>query len=96
MAISVDPVEKSRALADSLGLSFPILSDPALEVIRRYGVADEENGISWPALFLVMSNARVAWRDLSETYKIRPTVEEMLSHLDAATDAKAGSDRPPR
>jgi peroxiredoxin Q/BCP len=37
-AASVDSVETNRAFAESLGISYPILSDPTKETARAYGV----------------------------------------------------------
>ena len=37
-AASVDSAETNRRFAESLGLAFPILSDPTKEVARAYGV----------------------------------------------------------
>jgi thioredoxin-dependent peroxiredoxin len=37
-AASVDSVETNRRFAESLGLSYPILSDPTKETAREYGV----------------------------------------------------------
>ena len=37
-AASVDSVETNRRFAESLGVSYPILSDPTKEVARAYGV----------------------------------------------------------
>lgn len=37
-AASVDSAETNRRFAESLGLVFPILSDPNKEVARAYGV----------------------------------------------------------
>jgi peroxiredoxin Q/BCP len=37
-AASVDSPDVNRRFADSLGLSYPILSDPTKEVARAYGV----------------------------------------------------------
>ena len=37
-AASTDPVEKNAKFAESLGLDFPILSDPTKETARAYGV----------------------------------------------------------
>lgn len=75
-------MDKSRKLSDSLSLSFPLLSDPSLDVIRKYGVADEENGTAWPAVFIIQRDGRVGWRSISETYKKRPLAEELLSRLE--------------
>ena len=37
-AASVDSVDTNRRFAESLGLTYPILSDPTKEVARAYGV----------------------------------------------------------
>jgi peroxiredoxin Q/BCP len=37
-AASVDSAETNRRFAESLGLVFPVLSDPTKEVARAYGV----------------------------------------------------------
>jgi len=37
-AASVDSADVNRRFAESLGLSYPILSDPGKEVARAYGV----------------------------------------------------------
>jgi peroxiredoxin Q/BCP len=37
-AASVDSVETNRRFAESLGVTYPILSDPTKEVARAYGV----------------------------------------------------------
>ncbi|MFQ5998881.1 MAG: peroxiredoxin family protein, partial [Candidatus Bathyarchaeia archaeon] len=53
LAISVDPVERNKALAAKLKLPFHVLSDEDSRVMRRYGVYDEKNEIAFPSTFLV-------------------------------------------
>lgn len=38
IGISVDSASKNKAFAESLGLTYPVLSDPNREVSREYGV----------------------------------------------------------
>jgi glutaredoxin-dependent peroxiredoxin len=83
VAISADSATRCGALAKKLGLQFPLLSDPDLAVIRRWGVADEENGIAWPAVYVVARNGRIAWRSLTENYTKRPASQEIIAALDA-------------
>ena len=80
----MDPVDRSKALGEKLGVRFPLLSDPKREVIRAYGVEDQENGIAWPAIFIVGRDGNVRWRSLAETFKVRPTSEVVLDALDKA------------
>ena len=84
VAISVDGLDRSRAVVDRLGLDFPILSDPDHTVMRSFGVEDEENGIAWPAIFVVDPSGRVRWRDLTNDYRVRPSAETVIKALDGA------------
>jgi peroxiredoxin len=87
VAISVDPVEKSQDLAKSLSLGFPLLSDPDMTAIRAYGVADEGNGIAWPAEFLVDRGGRIRWRATAQSVGTRPSSADVLRAFDGATPA---------
>lgn len=84
MAISVDPPERSAALARRLGVGFPLLSDVDLKVTRAYGVEDVENGIAWPAIFIVGRGGEIEWRSLAETYTVRPVSAVVLEALERA------------
>ncbi len=86
--MSVDAPAKSAELAKKLGVTFPILSDEKLAMTRAYGVEDAENGIAWPAIFLIASDGRIAWRSLAQTYKVRAGPEEILKALDALPHPK--------
>jgi peroxiredoxin Q/BCP len=37
-AVSIDPPEQARRVVEQYRLSFPILSDPRMEIIRPYGM----------------------------------------------------------
>ena len=93
VAISVDTVEESKPLISGMGLTFPMLSDPNLVVAKAYGVVDVENGIAWPAVFVVAPGGRVTWRSLSETYKLRPGVADILAASIAAKPKRSTSAR---
>lgn len=66
-------------MVEKLGLGYPVLADPDLGVTRGFGVADEENGIAWPAIFLVGQDGRIVWRSLADSYKVRVSVDEILA-----------------
>ncbi len=83
MGISVDSVAKSQDLIRDLALSFPLLSDPDLAVIRAYGVADEGNGIAWPAEFLVDAGGAIRWRATAQSVGTRPSARDVLAAFDA-------------
>ena len=86
-AISVDSPEQSRNLCRQRGYTFPFLSDPGSEVIRRYGVLHPRGGehgrdIARPAEFLVDSAGIVRWANLTESILRRARPEEVLAALD--------------
>jgi peroxiredoxin len=84
VAISVDAQEVSRELARKAGYTFPILSDPKAETIRRYdllhrGGGPEGHDISRPAEFLVDSFGTVLWENFTEDIRVRARSDEMLA-----------------
>lgn len=83
MAISVDTPEASRTLVEHAGYTFPFLSDPNAEVIRRYDLVHAGQGegghdIARPAEFLVDSSGTVRWVNLTENYWVRARPEQIL------------------
>lgn len=83
MAISVDSPEDSRKLREQAGYTFPFLSDPKAEVIRRYDVVHAGAGtngedIARPAEFLIDSSGTVRWVNLTENYWVRARPEQIV------------------
>jgi peroxiredoxin len=80
----VDPPEVSRDLAGRSGYTFPILSDPNAQVIRRYellhvGGGPDDHDIARPAEFLVDSGRVVRWTNFTEDVRVRARADEMLA-----------------
>jgi len=75
-------------LCSKAGYTFPLLSDPKAEVIRRYDllhVAGGPNGtdISRPAEFLVDATGTVRWVNFTEDIRVRAKAEAMLAAANA-------------
>ena len=86
VAISVDSPEESRKLCQARGYSFPFLSDPNAEVIRRYGVlhphgGENEKDIARPAEFVVDSTGTIRWVNLTDDIRVRARPEAVLEAL---------------
>jgi len=92
VAISVDSCEDSKKLCHSRGYTFPFLSDPKAEVIRRFGVLHPRAGmndqdIARPAEFLVDSTGTIRWVNLTGDLRVRARPENVLQAIDSALPA---------
>jgi peroxiredoxin len=70
-----------------LGLDFPILSDPDARAVEAYGVLHEAGGIGGvdiarPAIFIVDSDGRIAWRHVPENWRVRIRPETIIEALE--------------
>ncbi len=87
VAICVDPIERNAEVVDKLGLEFPILADTELEAINAYGLLHEsgsmEGGdIARPAVFIVDRDGSIAFRKLTDNWRVRVRPEEVLAELE--------------
>jgi len=74
----------SATLRRKASLTFTFLSDPNLDVIRRYGLLHAAAGpdghdISRPAEFLIDRSGIVRWENFTEDVRVRPRAQEMLA-----------------
>jgi peroxiredoxin Q/BCP len=56
---SVDKVEDNTSFAESLGLDFPILSDPSKETAKAYGVVHEGRPVAERWTFFIGPNGKI-------------------------------------
>jgi peroxiredoxin len=84
VAISVDSAEDSRALAEKIGIPFPLLSDPGAEVADLYGIAVAGDTMAIPTTLIVLPDRTIHWKKVGETAADRPAVRIVLEQLDAA------------
>ena len=94
VAVSADPPEVNLDYRRQLGLTFPLLSDPAGDVLRRYDLLHAGGGpggsdISRPAEFLVDAAGNVRWSNVTESVIVRARPEEVLKAADALAPAPA-------
>jgi peroxiredoxin len=84
LAVVVDPVEQNAELAKQLGLSYRILSDADRRVIDAYDLrhdAGPSGSMARPATFVIDAQGIVRWRNLSESYRLRPRPEAVLAQV---------------
>ena len=87
-AISVDSTDDSRKLSRAKGYTFPVLSDPAAEVIRRYGLLHPKGGedgqdIARPAEILIDSSGMIRWENLTGDIRVRARPGQVLQAFDS-------------
>jgi peroxiredoxin len=92
VGISVDPPEANRRQSQKLGYTFPLLSDPKTQIIRRYDVLHPGAGpkgadIARPAEFILDSNGVVRWVNLTENIAVRARPEQVLEALNQLSPA---------
>ena len=84
MGISVDTPDKTRKyMVQEAGYPFTFLSDPNLEVIRRYDLIHAKEiasgrDISRPAEFLLDSSGTIRWRMVTENFFVIAQPEQVL------------------
>jgi peroxiredoxin Q/BCP len=67
LAASVDDLETNRRFASSLGLDYPILSDPDKGVARAYGVLMRGIGLASRTTFYIGRDGRILHVDRDVT-----------------------------
>lgn len=77
LALSGDSLHAHRAWSGLLGLHFPLLSDPGLEVAALYGAALPEQYCAQHAAFLIDRAGRVRWQAAGEGTP--PNAADMLA-----------------
>ncbi len=92
-AISVDGPERSQAVREQLGLSFPILCDTERLVVRAWRVynAREKGGIAKPAVFILDPGGVVRYVSVDEVASRVPA-----SEIVRALSQREGISAPPR
>ena len=84
VAISVDKPEETREyMVQKAGYTFTFLSDPKLEVIRRYDLVHAEElasgkDIARPAEFLIDPSGTIRWRMVTENFSVRARAQQVL------------------
>jgi len=87
--ISVDTFFTLKAFHDQQRLSFPLLSDFNKEVIRTYGVFNEDmiglKGIAKRAVFVIDGKGVVRYREVLEDARNEPNYDQVFAAVHSAT-----------
>jgi hypothetical protein len=95
-AISYDPVSTLADFSKRRGITFPLLSDPGSDTIKRYGILnttiDRKNelyGYPFPGTFIIDRRGVVTSRVFEPIYQERSTISSLLVRLGRQVDAPA-------
>jgi peroxiredoxin len=85
--ISVDTFFALKAFHEAQGLTFPLLSDFNKQVIRAYGVFNEDmiglHGIAKRAVFVIDGNGVVRHREVLEDARNEPDYQKVFAAVEA-------------
>jgi peroxiredoxin len=85
LAVSVDTSEQSRQLAARRNLDLVLISDPEGKAIDLFGVRHKGGGfkgdVARPAVFLLDREGKIAWRHLTDNWRVRVRPETVLEQL---------------
>lgn len=85
LAVSVDSIFSHRAWADTLGITFPLLSDFNREVAKLYDVIHEEilglKGIAKRSVFVLDEEGTIHYRWVTDDPSQLPDMEEITKTI---------------
>ena len=84
VGISVDAMDRNRAMVEKLRLPFALLSDPDGALLQHVGIWNAEARIAVPAIVVVDRSGLVCYRYVGEDFADRPGDEAIFVALDAA------------
>jgi peroxiredoxin len=78
-AVSNDPVDKLKAYAGYAKISFPLLSDATLSVVRAYGIYNERQDLAHPTTIVIDRTGVVRYVREDVDFRVRPSADEVLA-----------------
>jgi hypothetical protein len=90
LAISVDPLERSRTLAAELGIRFPLLRDEGQHAARAFTGVDDQ-GFAVPGVVVLRPSGEIAFIQRGEDKADRLGAAALLEVLDATFGKPAGA-----
>ena len=85
LALSADTAQDNEKLSRRKGLDFVLLADPELKAIDDYGLRHSNGGpygdVARPATFIIDSDGRIVWRNLTDNWRVRVRPEPVLEQL---------------
>ena len=81
IGISSDPPSTVRGTTKGWRLTFPLLPDPEMKIIRAYGVYNPSTRLAHPTTLILDREGTIRWVFSGKNYIERPDVEVVLGEL---------------
>ena len=95
VALSIDQPKFSQRLADELGLSFTLLSNPDSSAVDAYGIRNRllgvQSGVPHPAVFIIDAEGIIRFREVRHNYRRRVSPHRILRQLDSLLGVEASA-----
>ncbi len=81
VAVSVDSLRGAARAIESLGLEFPILSDPEADTLKLYDIYIESTHLPHPSTFIVDKAGNIRWKYIGTNLTDRPDNDAIIAQL---------------
>ena len=81
MAISVDDLSQASYAVQRLGLDFPVLYNPAADVVEAYGVLNPYASYAVPSTFIIDTDGAIRWQHVGSASHRTPN-SEIIAQLE--------------
>jgi peroxiredoxin len=89
VAVSPDTVDELQGLQRKRNWNITLVADPALEVIRLYGLQNRNfaprrgpfRELAIPTTILIDSDGRVIWIEQTSDFRVRSQAEQVLTQI---------------
>jgi len=82
VSLAVASLESVQGWCQRAGIQYPMLADPEHRVAEAYGVYNLlGDGLAAPAVFVIGTDGRIVWSQVSLNPGDRPGAQTILEHL---------------
>jgi peroxiredoxin len=82
LGISMDNISETSMLAETLGVTYKLLSDPDGKVVKEYGVYNlHGDEVAAPAVFIIGPDRGVKWRYVGRNIGDRASTDDIIARL---------------
>lgn len=80
--VSPESLKNQSRWVERTGATIPLLSDEGSQVIKRYGILNEEHGeVPHPATVVIGKDGKIRYFRIDRDYTRRPPLDEILAAL---------------